>query len=102
MRVKVTQQDIDLGLQKDAYSCPIARAVKRQTGAARVKVLFGITVWGEDEVVGLGVSDDARFRWKTASHRLPDEAKSFMLRFDRLGKGGVEPFTFEAEPIERD
>ena len=38
MRVRVTQRDIDKGLQSNSFHCPVARAVKRAFGASEVWV----------------------------------------------------------------
>ena len=38
MRIRVTQRDINEGLQSNSFHCPVARAVKRAFGASEVWV----------------------------------------------------------------
>ena len=38
MRIRVTQRDINEGLQSNSFYCPVARAVKRAFGASEVWV----------------------------------------------------------------
>ena len=38
MRIRVTQRDIDEGVQNNSFHCPVARAVRRALGAGEVWV----------------------------------------------------------------
>jgi len=38
MRIRVTQRDIDEGVQDNSFHCPVARAVRRALGAGEVWV----------------------------------------------------------------
>jgi len=38
MRIRVTQRDVDEGVQNNSFHCPVARAVRRALGAGEVWV----------------------------------------------------------------
>lgn len=81
MRVQVTQEDIDKGVDCDSGRCPIARALLRQVPGV---VSVCVTVDGVDYAKA-----DGRF----AAVELPREAVRFITLFDdgRL----VSPFEFD-------
>ncbi len=82
MLIEVTQYDIDFGVPHECRACPIARAMRRQTGIA----------WdvGEDDAHNAVASNGSRpINWI----RLGEEATKFMLDFD-VGHA-VYPFSFE-------
>jgi len=57
MRVVVTQEDIKNGQRKEEKFCPIALAIKRQTGEERVRV-YGASIYiGDISYQGLGTGD---------------------------------------------
>lgn len=76
MRITVTKEDIQRGRPRSSSSCPIALALRRQTG-----VLYS-------------VSTACAF---TTGHefRLPAEAMRFVDRFDTLPRSFSVPFTFD-------
>lgn len=76
MKIHVTKQDIESGVEASPGSCPIARALCRQLG-------------------GTWCVGTRRFGRIEPLIDLPDEAKSFIFRFDRGGASSVEPFSFE-------
>ena len=83
MRVKVTQEHIDLGWRHHFAWCPIGRAILDMKGVHDVKV-------GMD-----------RIRWITSadgpfSAETPPEAQQFINDFDN--KEGVKPFEFDLKP----
>jgi len=89
MKVNVTQEHIDAGVQSTPSSCPIALAVKEQLGVSSVHVYADY------------MSVDGR------AYHLPNRAYQFIKRFDSRVKGGwlkrffkwlyVRPFTFESK-----
>lgn len=80
MKIKVTQQDIDYGTQQSCSRCPIALAINRLSCVKKVLVSSTtIMVYVEDSAGDI--------------YRLPDEACSFVDRFDN-GKF-VMPFEFD-------
>lgn len=78
MRVTVTARDIKKGVQGDADSCPIARALRRALGMRR-----GIAVVGSYYTMGPGFG---------SRHALPRHVAAFVYAFDRLEP--VTPFSF--------
>lgn len=105
IEVTVEQCDIDRGIPKSAYSCPIALAINRRhlQGASYVHVhpdpppnkpreVLGHKFAGDHEhgfVVFVGVSNPTR--------KLPREASVFAADFDE-GRP-VKPFTFRLEAL---
>jgi hypothetical protein len=88
MKIKVIQEDIDLGCRShdaNIYFCPIALAVKRKMNIER-----GVAVHQEDiSIITIG----QQFRY----YKLPKKAKAFIKRFDEGKK--VKPLSFEARKI---
>jgi len=81
IRVRVTQKDIDYGVPRDPSSCPIARALKRQTHR-RVSVAASSI-----SIIRNGV--------ESSVYTPPDEAAAFIRRFDSISvRFFVRPFTF--------
>ena len=84
LKVHVTQEDIDEGIAGNFKLCPIAVAVKRQTGAVEARVRFN-TLGVEGSACGSFVAP------------LTLRARRFMRRVDRYLE--VEPTTFVFEVI---
>ena len=80
LQITVTQEDIDAGIPA-SHSCPIARAVRRQTRLRNVSVMLHINI-----STGNG-------RWR--SFLMPERAIDFIQSFD--GRLPVKPFSFTAE-----
>jgi hypothetical protein len=80
IRVEVTPRNIKRGVRKDTQQCPIAIAIRRETGARMAQVQ------GEDAYVQLRNGNDAWFR-------LPLTAQRFIEKFDEGGPSAVRPFT---------
>lgn len=80
MLIEVTQDDIDNGRRGQACSCPLARAIKRQTNAEYIRVGLGSISIGED------VSD-------CSCYITPDIAVNFVMDFDSIHD--VAPFSFQ-------
>ena len=76
IHVEVTQEDIEQASRASASTCPIARAVKRATGANRVTVYDAILIDGED----------------FEKYHTPPEAFEWLKRYDDGHK--VEPISF--------
>jgi hypothetical protein len=83
MKIEVTQEDIDSGLKKNGYSCPIARAIKRTIPASDPFV--------EDQHLDL-IQPGGRKRVQ-----LPAEAIAFIKNFDAIDRNKPEPFSFELD-----
>jgi hypothetical protein len=77
MKITVTQEHIDKGLQKLLDACPIALALRDATGHVYCVDGEGIYQWGE-----LGIL-------------LPPKAKRFIKAFDNDGPAAIKPFEFE-------
>ena len=84
MKIEVTQNDIDKGIQGECQLCPIARAIKRSSNFKRVYVN---TKYIEVLHYVTGVK----------TYELPKKAKTFVKRFDR--QEPVKPFSFELENL---
>lgn len=85
VRVEVTAEDIDLGIQGTMSGCPIARAIKRATGVA----------WLIGGRGGIGVYPPALSSLTVAPlpvAPLPQVAQAFAAAFDE-GRS-VAPFVF--------
>ena len=76
IKVKVMQEDIDRGLRCSTAYCPIAYAIRRETGSSA----------SVGRVVFINALDIAK---------LPVAAAMFVVAFDR--GDFVEPFEFELE-----
>lgn len=77
MRIEVTERDIRLGRPRRAFTCPVARAVKRATGARTV---------GVDDVV---ITLDMAREFET-----PKKVRDFIGKLDFDGRRGLKPFSF--------
>ena len=91
LMVQVTQEDILLGIKKNAFKCPIACAVKR-----------AFPNWQEVEVCddGIKVLDDMNTYWDSNDAANQDTLIGFMKAFDE-GEP-VRPFTIEVTFEERE
>lgn len=78
--VEVTQRDINTGKRSQGATCPIAKAFKR---LKLYKRSVAIGVGGESIRVGEGFYG-----------KLPALARSFVIKFDSMGKKAVKPFSF--------
>ena len=83
MKIKVTQDDINIGTRKSSESCPIAQACMRlgfhpSIGVCRIELHCNET--GED------------YQMNT-----PAKAVTFIQSFDQLGAEAVAPFEFEID-----
>jgi hypothetical protein len=85
VRINVTPRDIERG-RPGIRSCPIARAIKRtRWGRSKLAVTVGRSTV---RVVSLGA-------WGGSAYILPEDARSFVSKFDRARP--VEPFSFTLE-----
>jgi hypothetical protein len=82
LKINVTKTDIKRGKRDNRYSCPIARAFQRATGAEKVSV---------------GMFQMHRADKMSVDVPLPPEAKEFVTKFDFKGRQSVKPFSFEVE-----
>jgi hypothetical protein len=78
MRIEVTQEDIDSGVQADCAHCPVAKAIKRTIQRRDVYV--------EEKYCFVG---DCRIE-------LPNKVSDFIFDFDNRRRR-VAPFAFELE-----
>jgi hypothetical protein len=79
MLIHVTQEDIDQGRAGDSHECPIALAIRRETGGKEPDVhdtIFMLKGW-------------------QAYKSLPDEAMRFIELFDCAGPKHVQPITLD-------
>lgn len=97
LHIQVTQEDIDNGVRGTNNQCPIALAVRRQTGKPIVRVMDRyITLADEADVYENSI--DLHMELYT----LPWEAQDFIRVFDSNGTevedffGTVRPFDFIA------
>jgi hypothetical protein len=81
MRIRVTQRDIDDGVQSNSFHCPVARAVKRAFKATEVWVreMIIVTTAGKRE-----------------TYVTPPEAEDFIEKYDSalLEFESPKPFSF--------
>lgn len=88
MLIYVTQADIDAetipSLARYCETCPVSRAISRQTKLTSVSVSLGRVFHGPP-----------RPRWERANIGLPPNACEAIHNFDMGGK--MEPFEFELE-----
>lgn len=83
MLIRVTKNDIKLGQRSHASACPVARALRRATGAREI---------GVD---GLNISVGSQ------DFSSPIEVTEFVQRFDLDGRQGLKPFTFELRELKK-
>jgi hypothetical protein len=85
MRIRVTQRDIDEGVQGNSFHCPVARAIKRAFNAAEV--------WVRDIVIvtKAGVKE---------TYVTPSAVQDFIERYDGavLEFESPKPFSFTLDP----
>jgi len=81
MRIRVTQRDIDEGVQSNCFHCPVARAVKR--------VFRATEVWVREIIIVTKAGAQRAYVTPTA-------AVDFIERFDSamLGCESPKPFSF--------
>ena len=81
MRIRVTQRDIDNGVQGNSFHCPVARAVKRAFKAA--------AVWVRDIIIVTKAGSQH-------TYVTPLEAQDFLERYDSaiLEFESPRPFSF--------
>lgn len=89
MKIKVTQQDIDVGLKGDATLCPIARAVNRVLADGYHAKVF-------EKLIMVGPSNNPHNSSLWALLRMPAVAKHFIYDLDICGKI-VHPFSFDID-----
>lgn len=81
MKIEVTQDLIDRGVQGDCEACPIALAILLATGAREVDIGYdGVCIGGKRRVEP-GAVPDAAWQWMNAF----DDGRS------------VEPFSFDLD-----
>ena len=87
MRIRVTQQDIDRGVQGNSFHCPVARAVKRAFKAAEV--------WVREIII---ITKSGSRLTSVA----PPEVEDFMERYDSaiLEFESPRPFSFSLDATE--
>lgn len=81
MRIRVTQQDIDEGVQGNSFHCPVARAVKRAFKADEV--------WGREIVIVTKAGSQQ-------TYVAPPEVEDFLESYDSaiLEFESPKPFSF--------
>ena len=82
MKVRVTQEDIDLGIRSNPCYCPIARALVRKLSGKMVMVNHKAVTIGDIHGGFVG-------------RRLPRVARQFIHKFDTNNE--VSPFEFELD-----
>ena len=82
-RIKVTAEDIALGVRESCLRCPIARAMQRQ-GYGTPSVQTHTALFTRDGVDYEG--------------RLPAVARAFVCRFDNHASN-IQPFEFDLEVV---
>lgn len=89
MKIQVTQEDIDLGIQSNSTKCAVARAVNRAfKGQYSISVvLYHVSVYPQGAEY---YEDDCQL----ASLRLPMEASEFITLFDQ-SRESCEPIAFD-------
>lgn len=80
MKIQVTQEDIDKGIQLDCTDCPIAVAIRRITSLPGIEV------------------DDSHIEIDHKEYHTPDEVIEFICVFD--AGLTVQPFEFDLVEIE--
>lgn len=91
IQVQVTKEDCLKGVPRKGNSCPIALALKRQTGEPWY---VGGTIACQ---AGLPAEVD-EFFW----YELPVEASGFIAMFDAAGGRFVSPFAFTMTRVKRE
>lgn len=76
MKINVTQQDIDNGIQGDCYRCPIAQAMCRLTGMTPddpiIEVDTGsITIWTDSQTLVWTMGEDGAVFVDSFDHDMP-------------------------------
>ncbi len=85
MRIRVTQRDIDEGVQGNSFHCPVARAVKRAFKATEV--------WVREIIIVTRAG-------KKKTYITPAEVEDFVERYDSavLEFESPKPFTSTLDP----
>jgi hypothetical protein len=86
MRIRVTQQDIDEGVQNNCFHCPVARAIKR--------VFKADEVWVREIIIVKNAGSQRTYVTPTA-------ALDFIERFDAAMLEFECPKPFNFTPDER-
>lgn len=93
LTIEVTQDDIENGAPKSAFTCAVALATNRLLGIEAIDTAGNL--------VGAGVTPNDIEVWDensvSAVYPLPLEAAGFVRGFDR-SKKGAKPFTFTTLP----
>lgn len=95
--VEVTQDDINYGVRRYPYGCPIAIAIKKKFNADYVFVgmtgghtgVYCVPVWTWS-IVRIGTSDHDGRNCQVKEYQLSSESEIWMGKFDRYEV--VEPF----------
>lgn len=83
-KISVTQEDIDTGVKKSCWKCPVALAIRREFPLAK------------DVEVG-GTSYSFQLGNREYSGTLPESASDFIRKYDYDSKMLPGPFTFILE-----
>ncbi len=83
---RVRDKHIRQGKRESIISCPLAHAIREQTGAHNVEV------WGEDIIIEGAENSEIDGRYN--GH---DRIRRFVSQFDLQGRKGVKPRTFVIE-----
>ena len=81
MRIRVTQQDIDEGVQNNCFHCPVARAIRRAFKAAEV--------WVREIIIVKKARSQRTYLTPTAAVDFIERFDSAMLEFE-----STKPFSF--------
>ena len=81
MRIRVTQQDIDEGVQSNCFHCPVALAIKRAFKAAEV--------WVREIIIVRKAGSQRTYVTPTAAVDFIERFDSAMLEFE-----SPKPFSF--------
>ena len=88
--VTVNQDDIDTGIPKDCWACPVKKAVQKITLPD-----VTVTVGDRDMIVRLWNKDSLTMGCLPHEIALPDIAVIFIADFDDHGPTAVKPISFQ-------
>lgn len=90
MKVSVTQDDIDNGVQMNAQKCAVARAINRAFDGRyiAVVVLYNCDIYPDFAAYEAG--------YPLCTLRLPMEASEFIILFDE-SRNSCEPIDFDVD-----
>ena len=96
--VTVNQNDIDTGVPKDCWACPIQKAVQKIT-RPDVTITVGdihmiFRLWNKDSRFTVGSYSTGCLPHEIA---LPDIAITFIADFDEHGPTAVKPISFQID-----